>query len=220
MEDSFRSPRAKRSTAANSGGSFKRSKPPPPLTVAAGHVLFRLLCPLRSAGGVIGKSGAIVKQQLQQDPRRGVATGLRRAHHRHHRLELYQREDRTQGLEARRRRDGRASINRRTRGPTRGIEAQRVIDKKGTLPIVIAPQFHAPVGEHATRIASKIGMEDKMEHLEVEQNSQDGAIPMTQEELSIKVFRPRSSYVMGLGMRHSSFSRSIVGLGDNITYVT
>ncbi|XP_057496185.1 KH domain-containing protein HEN4-like [Actinidia eriantha] len=64
--DSFRSPRAKRSVAANGGGSFKRSKPPPPLTVAAGHVLFRLLCPLPLSGGVIGKSGAIVKQ-LQQD---------------------------------------------------------------------------------------------------------------------------------------------------------
>ncbi|GFS35696.1 hypothetical protein Acr_00g0041600 [Actinidia rufa] len=199
-----------------------------------------------------------------------------------------------------------ASINRRTRGPTRGIEAQRVIDKKGTLPIVIAPQFHAPVGEHAARMASKIGMEvrthlmdlgvhrwkavddtvkapilqrltdkfdlqgnpshvgkivarqcgrtlssfsyllalavvyksthfnpdtnewitpeseiihDKIEHLEAEQNSQDGAIPMTQEELSIKVFGPRSGYVTGLGMRPSSSSRSIVGLGDNITYV-
>ncbi|PSS19222.1 KH domain-containing protein [Actinidia chinensis var. chinensis] len=66
MEDSFRSPRTKRSAAANGGGSFKRSKPPPPLTVAAGHVLFRLLCPLPLSGGVIGKSGAIVKQ-LQQD---------------------------------------------------------------------------------------------------------------------------------------------------------
>ncbi|XP_057511124.1 uncharacterized protein LOC130793447 isoform X2 [Actinidia eriantha] len=287
-----------------------------------------------------------------------------------------------------------ASINRCTRGPTRGIEAQRVIDKKGTLPIVIAPQFNAPVGEHAARMASKIGMEvrthlmdlgvhrwkavddtikapilqhltdkfdlqgnpshvgkivarqcgrtlssfsyrlhknyqklkdargeeyarnnppsyvkpeqwtsliekkwsakkwqlrskinqrnrttdkakhrckhrcgskslpvrvaatmkeildavpalavvyksthfnpdtnewitleseiihDKMEHLEAEQNLQDGAIPMTQEELSIKVFGPRSGYVTGLGMRPSSSSRSIVGLGDNITYVT
>ncbi|GFS43659.1 hypothetical protein Acr_00g0086250 [Actinidia rufa] len=66
MEDSFRSPRAKRSTATNGGGSFKRSKPPPPLTVAVGHVLFRLLYPLPLSGGVIGKSGAIVKQ-LQQD---------------------------------------------------------------------------------------------------------------------------------------------------------
>ncbi|XP_057461128.1 uncharacterized protein LOC130751549 [Actinidia eriantha] len=52
-----------------------------------------------------------------------------------------------------------ASINRRTRGPMQGIEAQRVIDKKGTLPIVIVPQFHAPVREHAARMASKIGME-------------------------------------------------------------
>ncbi|GFS44235.1 hypothetical protein Acr_00g0089310 [Actinidia rufa] len=173
-----------------------------------------------------------------------------------------------------------ASINRRTRGPTRGIKAQRVIDKKGTLPIVIAPQFHAPVGEHAARMASKIGMEvrthlmdlgvhrwkaiddtvkapilqrltDKFDlqgnpshvgkivarqcgrtlssfsyrlhknyqKLKDARGERDGAIPMTQEELSIKVFGPRSGYVTGLGMRPSSSSRSIVGLGDNITYV-
>ena len=31
--------------------------------------------------------------------------------------------------------------------------------KEGTLPIIIAPQFHAPVGEHAAQMASKIGME-------------------------------------------------------------
>ena len=59
-----------------------------------------------------------------------------------------------------------------------------------------------------------------MEHLEAEQNLQDSAIPMTQEELSIKVFGPRSGYVTGLGMRPSSSSRSIARLGDNITYVT
>ncbi|XP_057465540.1 uncharacterized protein LOC130786570 isoform X2 [Actinidia eriantha] len=284
------------------------------------------------------------------------------------------------------------AINRRTRGPTRGIKAQRIIDKEGTLPIVIAPQFHAPIGEHAARMASKIGMEvrthvmdlgvhrwkvvddivkapilqrltdkfdlqgnpndvdkivarqcgrtmssfsyrlhkkykelkdtkgedyarnnppsyvkpeqwtsliekkwsvkkwqarseqnqknrttdkakhrckhrcgskslpvrvataeslgvvsalakvhksthfnkntnewitpesevihDKIEQIEVEQNSQDGAIPLTQEELSIKVFGRKSGYVTGLGMRPSSSSRNIVGHGDNIKYVT
>ncbi|XP_057466711.1 uncharacterized protein LOC130756239 isoform X2 [Actinidia eriantha] len=61
---------------------------------------------------------------------------------------------------------------------------------------------------------------DKIEQIEVEQNSQDGAIPITQEELSIKVFGRKSGYVTGLGMRPSSSSRNIVGHGDNIKYVT
>ncbi|GFS41463.1 hypothetical protein Acr_00g0074510 [Actinidia rufa] len=43
---------------------------------------------------------------------------------------------------------------------------------------------------------------------------------MTQEELSIKVYGPRSGYVTGLGMRPFSSNKSIVGFGDNITYVT
>ena len=52
-----------------------------------------------------------------------------------------------------------AAINRCTHGPMRGIETQRVIDIKGTISIVIAPQFHALVGEHAARMAPKFGTE-------------------------------------------------------------
>ena len=59
-----------------------------------------------------------------------------------------------------------------------------------------------------------------MEHLEDEQNSQDGVIPITQEELSIKIFGPRLGYVTGHGMRSSSSNKSIVRLGDNFAYVT
>ncbi|KAA8536391.1 hypothetical protein F0562_028869 [Nyssa sinensis] len=83
MDGSFLSPPAKRSihtatgmlesnnpyttTSAVNGASFKRSRPPPPpLTVPAGHVAFRLLCHASRIGGVIGKSGIIIKQ-LQQD---------------------------------------------------------------------------------------------------------------------------------------------------------
>ncbi|KAF2320567.1 hypothetical protein GH714_028345 [Hevea brasiliensis] len=47
------------------GSSNKRSKPPPPLPVPPGHVSFRLLCHASRIGGVIGKSGNIIKQ-LQQ----------------------------------------------------------------------------------------------------------------------------------------------------------
>ncbi|XAR53015.1 hypothetical protein NMG60_11021393 [Bertholletia excelsa] len=52
--------------AALNGGATKRSKPSPALTVPAGHTFFRLLCHSSRIGGVIGKSGAIIKQ-LQQD---------------------------------------------------------------------------------------------------------------------------------------------------------
>lgn len=76
MEGSFFSPSVKRSIYTATGmndpnpystnGSAKRSKPPPrPLTVPPGHVAFRLLCHSSRIGGVIGKSGTVIKQ-LQQ----------------------------------------------------------------------------------------------------------------------------------------------------------
>ncbi|CAB4289848.1 unnamed protein product [Prunus armeniaca] len=47
-------------------GSSKRSRPPPPpLSVPPGHVAFRMLCHASRIGGVIGKSGSVIKQ-LQQ----------------------------------------------------------------------------------------------------------------------------------------------------------
>lgn len=50
------------SSTAN-GSSNKRSKPPaPPLYVPHGHVAFRLLCHASRIGGVIGKSGNVIKQ--------------------------------------------------------------------------------------------------------------------------------------------------------------
>ncbi|XP_058220429.1 uncharacterized protein LOC131330751 [Rhododendron vialii] len=50
-------------------------------------------------------------------------------------------------------------INRPTRGPTRGIQAQGLIDKQGKLPVPIPQLFRAPVGKHATQLASRIGVE-------------------------------------------------------------
>ncbi|XP_006487462.2 KH domain-containing protein HEN4 isoform X1 [Citrus sinensis] len=48
------------------GSSNKRSKQPaPPLVIPHGHVAFRLLCHSSRIGGVIGKSGNVIKQ-LQQ----------------------------------------------------------------------------------------------------------------------------------------------------------
>ncbi|XP_052205228.1 KH domain-containing protein HEN4 [Diospyros lotus] len=84
MDGSFVSPPAKRildpntlytSTTLLNAGSSKRSKPPPPpLTVSAGQVLFRLLCHVSRIGGVIGKSGAVIKQ-LQQDTAAKIRVG-------------------------------------------------------------------------------------------------------------------------------------------------
>jgi transcription antitermination factor NusA-like protein len=50
----------------SSNGSSKRSKHPhPPLSTPPGHVAFRLLCHASRIGGVIGKSGTVIKN-LQQ----------------------------------------------------------------------------------------------------------------------------------------------------------
>ncbi|CAI9287011.1 unnamed protein product [Lactuca saligna] len=54
-------------TAVTVNGGHKRYKPKqPPLTVHAGCTCFRLLCHASRIGGVIGKSGVIIKQ-LQQE---------------------------------------------------------------------------------------------------------------------------------------------------------
>ncbi|KAG5544193.1 hypothetical protein RHGRI_016818 [Rhododendron griersonianum] len=62
---------------------------------------------------------------------------------------------------------------------------------------------------------------DEIVRIEAEHNSQDGAVPITQEELSVKAFKAKSSYLKGLGMRPSSIVRStIVGSVNNNEYVT
>ncbi|KAK9071069.1 hypothetical protein SSX86_009637 [Deinandra increscens subsp. villosa] len=55
-------------TAATATGGPKRTKnrQSPPLTVPAGSTCFRLLCHASRIGGVIGKSGAIIKQLQHQ----------------------------------------------------------------------------------------------------------------------------------------------------------
>ncbi|TKY71512.1 KH domain-containing protein [Spatholobus suberectus] len=73
MGSTFLSPPTKRSAPDRNpfppNGSTKRSRsskpPPPPLSVPPGHAAFRLLCNATRIGGVIGKSGSIIKT-LQQ----------------------------------------------------------------------------------------------------------------------------------------------------------
>ncbi|GAV69543.1 KH_1 domain-containing protein [Cephalotus follicularis] len=68
MGSTYLSPPAKRAMPDpnplfSNGPSTKRSKqPPPPLSVPPGHVSFRLLCHASRIGGVIGKSGNVIKQ--------------------------------------------------------------------------------------------------------------------------------------------------------------
>ncbi|XP_028076940.1 uncharacterized protein LOC114278989 [Camellia sinensis] len=45
------------------------------------------------------------------------------------------------------------------RGPTRGKEVQGLVDKDGKLSVPIPPEFRAPVGDYAAKLASKIGVE-------------------------------------------------------------
>ncbi|KAI8572443.1 hypothetical protein RHMOL_Rhmol01G0199000 [Rhododendron molle] len=56
---------------------------------------------------------------------------------------------------------------------------------------------------------------DKMVQIETGYNAQKGAIPITQEELSVKGLKARSGYVKGLGIRPSSAIRTV-----NREYVT
>ncbi|XP_028078947.1 uncharacterized protein LOC114280764 isoform X4 [Camellia sinensis] len=48
---------------------------------------------------------------------------------------------------------------KRARGPTRGKEVQGLVDRDGKLSVPIPPEFRAPVGDYASKLASKIGVE-------------------------------------------------------------
>ncbi|XP_058212702.1 uncharacterized protein LOC131324654 isoform X6 [Rhododendron vialii] len=49
--------------------------------------------------------------------------------------------------------------NRRGRGISRGLELQRLVENKGKLLVSIPPEYRAPVGTYASKLASKIGVE-------------------------------------------------------------
>ncbi|KAF8411351.1 hypothetical protein HHK36_003898 [Tetracentron sinense] len=54
---------------STNGAASKRGRlkpPPPPITISPGQVSFRILCHVSKTGGVIGKSGSIVKLLQQQ----------------------------------------------------------------------------------------------------------------------------------------------------------
>ncbi|XP_028057935.1 uncharacterized protein LOC114261821 [Camellia sinensis] len=60
---------------------------------------------------------------------------------------------------------------------------------------------------------------DNMIKTQAEHLSQTGVIPLSQEELSVKVLKPRSGYVKGLGLRPSSSMKTTVVPAENSDYV-
>ena len=52
-----------------------------------------------------------------------------------------------------------ASTSRRARGMTRGLGVRGLVEKHEKLPVRIAPEFCAPVGEHVGKFASQIGVQ-------------------------------------------------------------
>ena len=50
------------------------------------------------------------------------------------------------------------SIAKRVRGSTRGKAVQGLVDRDGKLSVPIPPEFCAPVGDYASKLASKIGV--------------------------------------------------------------
>eukprot|EP00262_Sarcandra_glabra_P007535 TRINITY_DN20408_c0_g1_i1.p1 TRINITY_DN20408_c0_g1~~TRINITY_DN20408_c0_g1_i1.p1 ORF type:complete len:661 (+),score=100.99 TRINITY_DN20408_c0_g1_i1:135-2117(+) len=68
MDGPYLSNPAKRPFEQNANGASKRrpKPPPPPITLTPGHVAFRLLCHVSKTGGVIGKSGSVVKLFRQE----------------------------------------------------------------------------------------------------------------------------------------------------------
>ncbi|KAL0016726.1 hypothetical protein SO802_003795 [Lithocarpus litseifolius] len=102
-----------------------------------------------------------------------------------------------------------ASTSRRARGMTRGLGVQGLVEKHRKLPVRIAPEFYAPVGEHAGKFASQIGVQQKMLRVQDKHCSTPEAQPLTEEEISMMVLKPRSGYVKGLGMRPSSSLRTL-----------
>ena len=52
-----------------------------------------------------------------------------------------------------------ASTSRRARGMTCGLGVRGLVEKHGKLPVCIAPEFCASVGEHAGKFVSQIGVQ-------------------------------------------------------------
>ena len=50
---------------------------------------------------------------------------------------------------------------RHPRGLTRGLKVQALVEKDGKLKVPIRQEYRAPVGDHASQLVSKIGVEGR-----------------------------------------------------------
>ncbi|KAL7171353.1 hypothetical protein ACSBR2_036079 [Camellia fascicularis] len=55
--------------------------------------------------------------------------------------------------------------SRHPRGLTRGLKVQAMVEKDEKLEVPIPQEYHAPVGDHASQLVSKIGVEVQIVHL-------------------------------------------------------
>ncbi|KAL7256764.1 hypothetical protein ACSBR1_010663 [Camellia fascicularis] len=64
-----------------------------------------------------------------------------------------------------------------------------------------------------------ISSESQANYTQAEHLSQTGVIPLSPEKLSVKMLKPRSGYVKGLGLRPSSSMKTTVAPAENSDYV-
>uniref|UniRef100_A0A2N9GFL9 Nudix hydrolase domain-containing protein n=1 Tax=Fagus sylvatica TaxID=28930 RepID=A0A2N9GFL9_FAGSY len=135
------------------------------------------------------------------------------------------------------------STSKRTRGLTRGIGVQTLVDKEGKLPVPFPQDYCALVGKNACKLSSQLGVlvrtsmsdlnvcrwsmvpdsikqpimqriEEEIIRVQEEHLSDPNTIPLTPEEVSIRVLKP----IKGLGMRPSS-SLKIMSSSTSNAYV-
>ncbi|KAL7202771.1 hypothetical protein ACSBR1_034271 [Camellia fascicularis] len=90
--------------------------------------------------------------------------------------------------------------SRHSRGLTRGLKVQAMVQKDGKVKVPIPQEYPLMI------------------KIQVEHCSEPGVVPITPEELSVKVLKPGSGYVKGLGLGHS-FSVRTTSASTNSDYV-
>ncbi|THG18006.1 hypothetical protein TEA_001401 [Camellia sinensis var. sinensis] len=80
----------------------------------------------------------------------------------------------------------------------------------------LAAVYHAECLAYCQEL---LELQRKWEETQAEHLSQTSVIPLSPEELSVKVLKPRSGYVKGLGLRPSSSMKTIVAPAKNSDYV-
>ncbi|CAL5427492.1 unnamed protein product [Camellia sinensis] len=101
-----------------------------------------------------------------------------------------------------------APHDKRGRGPTRDIQDQRIVEKDGMMVVPVPEQFHAPVGDQASKLASKIGIEDQFD---LQGNSSDVARTLNTQfgrRLSTFTYRLHKQYKQLKDARGEEYVRS------------